>query len=313
MKGLHDQGYTVDVLCQTPQNVVWDNNPYVNKLIVVDREQIPNDRLTEFWAHWGSKYDKMVNLSECVEGSLLAMPGRSVHFWSPKARETIMNHCYQTIMHEIAGVPDISQCKFFPSIKEKAEAFKKTARNRINVMYCVNGSSVHKMWAGCDQLFARIFTTFPDVHIWTVGGMEGKIIEAGWENEPRVHKCCGDLSIRDTATLAQYCDMAIGPETGFMNVVSNEDIPKVLLLSHSTMQNYINWTNTHYIRSAKTVCPGRGNNEAEACHQLHYGWTHCKVDAKGEQAQCQADIDIEDVWRAAGSELSVINMKKETK
>lgn len=295
VKGLHDQGYDVDVLAQAPQHVVYENNPYVRNLIVVERDQIANQELTQFWSYLGSKYDKWVNLCESVEGTLLAMPGRTPHFWNPKTRELYMNHSYCGLMHSLAGVPDKLQMKFFPTPSELSAA-RSRLRGKLNVFCPLAGSSVHKVWPGIDQLFARILLEYPEAHIYTAGDDKSKIIEAPWANEKRIHRYSGDLSIRDTITLGMLCDIAIGPETGFMNAVACEDMPKLLILSHSTAKNYADWPNTTYIRSADTSCPGRGNNEAEACHQLHYGWDHCKN--AGGVAQCQADISIDYVWFA---------------
>jgi hypothetical protein len=75
-----------------------------------------------------------------------------------------------------------------------------------------------------------------------------------------------------------------------------------VFLSHSTHENLTrDWVNTTSIASKATSCPGRGDNEAPACHQMHYGWEHCKQfrsegDAQDGTAQCQADIDGAAAW-----------------
>jgi hypothetical protein len=75
-----------------------------------------------------------------------------------------------------------------------------------------------------------------------------------------------------------------------------------VFLSHSTHENLTrDWVNTFAIASAETSCPGRGNNEAPACHQMHYTWEHCKQfrqegHPQDGTAQCQADIDGEGAW-----------------
>ena len=84
---------------------------------------------------------------------------------------------------------------------------------------------------------------------------------------------------------------------------------KVVLLSHSTAENLCrDWVNTHALASADTRCPGRGENEAPACHQMHYNWDGCKQAGypKGHPeegqpmgvAQCQVDLDFESVYKA---------------
>ena len=97
-------------------------------------------------------------------------------------------------------------------------------------------------------------------------------------------------------------DMIMGPETGVINAAGGEIMPKVVFLSHSTHENLTrDWVNVRAITSAKTSCPGRGENEAPACHQMHYSWEFCKqvtdeTSPHAGTAQCQADIDGDAAW-----------------
>jgi hypothetical protein len=52
------------------------------------------------------------------------------------------------------------------------------------------------------------------------------------------------------------------------------------------------------VYSKNTKCKGRGDNEAPACHVLHYTWDSCTrvMDGPGTgTAQCQTDIPAEEV------------------
>jgi hypothetical protein len=83
-----------------------------------------------------------------------------------------------------------------------------------------------------------------------------------------------------------------------MNACSHLPVPKVVFLSHSSDENLTrDWDNCISLSSHHTVCPGRGNNEAPACHQMHYSWEFCKRTADGV-SQCMADIPIEQAWHA---------------
>jgi ADP-heptose:LPS heptosyltransferase len=108
---------------------------------------------------------------------------------------------------------------------------------------------------------------------------------------------CGKWTIRQSLAFMDTVDMAIGPETGVINTASMLPYPKVVLLSHSTHENLTrDWVNVHPVQSENTVCPGRGNNEAPACHQMHYSFQYCKPTAD-KVAQCQADISADQVYR----------------
>jgi ADP-heptose:LPS heptosyltransferase len=173
------------------------------------------------------------------------------------------------------------------------------------VMWSLAGSSVHKTWAGLDNILASIMVTYEDAHVVLVGGPECVILESGWENEPRIHKTSGKWNIRQSLAFLRECDLVIGSETGVLNAASCMDIPKLTLLSHSTHENLTrDWKNVIPIASENTKCKGRGDNEAPACHQLHYGWAHCDQDKTTGTAQCQADISVERVWREVNQVLS---------
>jgi hypothetical protein len=89
------------------------------------------------------------------------------------------------------------------------------------------------------------------------------------------------------------------------------DVSKVCLLSHSSYKNLTrDWKNTIAIASENTSCPGRGENEAPACHQLHFGWAHCKKDEETGTAQCQADISTEEVWKHVDWCLQALSEQK---
>lgn len=305
--GLKRQGYHITLMTSPPGHEVVLHDPNIDEIQLQDKDQVPNHLLGEYWDYHKVKYDKWVQLSESVEGSFLALPGRPLHYWPPALRHSLLNRNYLEIAHEIAGVPHHPRIQFFPTDAEKTWARKE--RNKMGpfvIGWCVNGSSVHKTWGGIDNVIAAFLLEFPDTEFVLLGGEAGKILEQGWDNENRVHRRCGRWSIRESLTFVQHLDLLVGPETGLLNSAANLPFPKVVFLSHSTDENLTrDWVNTHILESKHTVCPGRGNNEAPACHQLHYGWKHCKRTEHGI-AQCQEDISIDwahrVIWHAAVSE-----------
>lgn len=296
--GLKKQGYHITLYTSPPGDAVVRHDPNIDAFYLQDKDQVPNHMLGEYWAYHRKKYDKWVQLSESVEGSLLALPGRALHEWPPALRHQMLNRNYLEVQHEIAGVPHDPQMRFFPTEEEGRWAKKERAKlGDFVIVWALAGSSVHKTWGGLDRVIAALMIDFPNVHIVTVGGEASRILEQGWENEKRVHRRSGVWKIRESLAFMEVADMAIGPETGVMNAAAMLPYPKVIFLSHSTDENLTrDWVNTHALASEHTVCPGRGNNEAPACHQLHYSWQHCKA-TPDKIAQCQADIPGEHVYK----------------
>lgn len=297
--GLKAQGYHVTLYTSPSQDIVVRHDPNIDEFYVQDRDQVPNQCLGEYWDYHRKKYDKWVNLSESVEGSFLAMPGRAYHMFPPALRHSLLNRNYLEIQHEIAQVPHVPRVHFYATLEEKEWASKQ--KNKIGgfvIVWQLAGSSVHKWFDGLDASVASIMLDFPQAHVVLTGDEKAQLLERGWEKEPRVHRRAGQWSIRETLAFCDIADLVIGPETGVMSSVSQRPMPKVVFLSHSTDENLTrDWINTHAIASENTTCPGRGKNEAPACHQLHYGWSeHCPKTARGV-SQCMADLDGEAVYR----------------
>jgi len=299
--GLKKQGYHVTVYCSPPGMDVILHDPNIDDFYIQDKDQVPNPYLQEFWDHESKKYDKWVNLCESVEGTFLSIPGRTAHYFPPKARHELMDFNYIEFAHTIAGLPHDPQMYFYATQSEIEWAKKERSKmGEYVIMWALAGSSVHKTWAGLDQTIASIMIEFPNVDVVLVGSTEAKILEQGWEKEKRVHLRSGVWNIRETLAFQKTCDMVVGPETGVLNAASQLSIPKVVFLSHSTEKNLTrDWTNTYSLISKNTTCPGRGNNEAPACHQLHYNWNFCKQVKEGwgnGTSQCQTDISGVEAW-----------------
>lgn len=312
LAGLKQGGYHVTLMCSLPAASVVEHDPHVDTFMYLGKDQVPNPDLAHFWNWQAKKYDKFVNLSESVEGTWLALPGRASHSWPPALRDKLMSANYLEFQHDLAGVPNKQQVKFYATTGEKKWAKEQRAMMGAGsvVMWSLAGSAVHKTWAGMDNIIAGIMLHFPNSHVVLVGGPECEILEAGWENEPRVHKTSGKWSIRQSLAFLSECDMVIGSETGILNAACNMDLKKVCFLSHSSWQNLTkDWKNTTAIWSENTKCKGRGDNEAAACHMLHYGWDHCTQDEKSGVAQCQADITVEEVWAVVETSLREITEK----
>jgi ADP-heptose:LPS heptosyltransferase/predicted SAM-dependent methyltransferase len=328
LAGLKQQGYHVTLMTAPPGNEVVAHDPNIDELYLQDKDQVPNQELGPYWDYHKKRFDKWVNLSESVEGTLLVLYPRMPHLISPAARHMVCNSNYLEFQHAIAGVPHKPQVAFYPTAEEtkwaKAER-RAFGRDTFLVVYALNGSSVHKRWPWMDSVITALLMDFPDLHVVLVGGVDGQILEQGWfgwdkdpakhddakkvQTNPRVHCRSGRWEIRQTLAFLEQADMVFGPETGILNAAAQLPIPKVLLLSHSSVENLArDWVNCHAIASGDTECPGRGKNEAPACHQMHYDFTFCRQATFPKEhpteagkpmgvAQCMYDLDFESAYR----------------
>lgn len=298
--GLKKAGYHVTVFSSPPGSDVLHADPHIDRLVLFDKDQVPNADLLSFWNWHRKKYDKWVNLSETVEGTMLAMKNRTPFYITPAARHQLMNHNYVEFQHKVADIPYELNSHFYPTEDERKWAVKERAKLGTPgpvVVWSLAGSSVHKTWAGLDNILASIMVEFPTARVVLTGGPECSMLECGWEKEPRILKRSGKWTMRETLSFCLQADLIIGPETGVLNAMCCEPMAKVVFLSHSTHENLTrDWHNTVPLASASTHCAGRGANAAPACHMLHFGWTDCTRDEETGTAQCQKDIPIDEVW-----------------
>jgi ADP-heptose:LPS heptosyltransferase/predicted SAM-dependent methyltransferase len=321
---LKREGFHVTVMTTPKGQDILAHDPHIDEWFIQDADQVPNHELADFWRVQATKFDRFINLSESIEGTLLALPGRANHSWPVNLRRRELNRNYLEWTAQIAEVPYSSEARFYASIEEAAQArrylahvearmaklpkpAKPNAAQRImgtkpasfetgprpvfHVMWALAGSSVHKFTPWQDHIIAKMLLTLPDVAITLTGDAACQILEAGWEEEPRVFRQSGEMSIRQTLALAQASHLVIGPETGVLNAVAFEDNWKVVFLSHSSRENLTkHWTNTVTLEPDAKVAP------CWPCHRLHYGRDYCPEDKETGAAMCQVSITPERAW-----------------
>lgn len=291
LPGLKQQGYQV-CINTTPKGMeILRNDPHIDEFFIQEDDQVPNKELDRYWAYLSGKFDKFIMLSESVEGALLAMPGRRAFRWNKEFRHLIMNVNYLEGTHAIAGVPFNPGPRFYRSSKERK--WSKDYRNKLGkknfvIMWSIAGSSVHKVYPHMNTVMARLLHLHKNVKFILVGDHLSSMVEYHWTKESRVIRKCGKWSIRESLAMAKECDLIIGPETGVMNAVGFEPMPKILMLSHSSSDNIgKHWLNTSQLDPDVGCYP---------CHQLHFGFDTCRRDEETGTAMCAASIDPEDVF-----------------
>jgi ADP-heptose:LPS heptosyltransferase len=296
---LKSQGYHITMYTVPNGHLVLRNDPHVDRFIVQDVDAIPNEFLGEFWAYTAKRYDKFINFSESVERSLLAQPGNTNHGWSYEMRHKYLNHNYLEFMHDIAGVPYEPKVKFYPSKQEHEWALMEYARiGRPAVLWCLGGSAHHKHWPHIDEAIASM--TASGLHVVTVGDELCKIQEQGFESNPMIHCRSWVWTMRQSLAFSQVCDLVIGPETGMLNAVSFENVPKIVTLSHSSADNLTrDWVNCTSLVPENTAC--------YPCHRMHYSFEFCHEGYKDGQvvgALCQVNISVKQMLDAVSNLLN---------
>jgi len=294
-KALHDQGMRVTLNTTTPGLSVVKNDPYISSAILQEKDQIPQTELREYWTHIGRGFNKVVNLSESAERSLLSFAGDRSWSWSKEFRDLLLSVDYLAAQHAVAGISAPPTPRFYATKEERdwAWSYKKRLGPPV-IAWALSGSSVHKAYPYTDAVIASLMLE-TNVKVVFVGDELCQILEGGWANEPRVICQSGKWSVRQSLAFAQVADIIVGPETGILNGVSHEPVPKVFMLSHSSKSNFLSWVNTTMLTPEECEC--------FPCHKLHFGWATCNRDDTTGAAKCAANISPDRVLEAIRTAL----------
>lgn len=293
---LQKQGYHVTYNTTPEAQQVLLHDPHVDEWLLQDKDQVPNAQLGPYWDQFKNKgrYDKIINLCESIEGSLLTLPGRIQHGYSPETRRKMFDDInYLERTHDIAGVSHKFHQKFYMTDEEKEWAMNERPKDAPVIMWAINGSSPHKVYPYVNVVAAWLMQN-TNAHLYLVSDptigvtLQDAImltLQQDGIDTSRIHPIGGKYKIRETLSLCMVADCVVGPETGPLNAVAFEDIPKVIYLSHSSRDNL-----TKHWKNAKVLEPIRSQAPCYPCHRLHFDWSHCHQDQESAAALCAAAI-----------------------
>ena len=298
IRKLHEDGFHVTLNISPYCADVIKCNPYVDNLVLQDREAIPNQELGPYWDTWRKDYDRYINLSESIEGGLLKLEGRQ-DFYTPKTwrveRVGHINYVQRTM--EFGGYGDgtltredlRTELYFSPTEEKTLRKFRKAHDGKFMIVWAANGTSWHKQYPYMGQVIKTLLESRKDIVVVVVGGREAKPLE--FEHE-RLVWTCGSIPLREALGLTKTADLVIGPETAITNAASCYSTPKIIFLSHSSPENLTrDWENCIALLPNVPCYP---------CHQLHYQLDSCPLSAETKLPVCASAVKPDTV-------LDVIN------
>jgi ADP-heptose:LPS heptosyltransferase len=287
LPALKAQGYHVTLYTESAGEQVLRHDPHIDQMFVTDELRTPNPELGAFWAHEQNRYDRWINLVECVEKNAVAVCTDMRFYWPDEERRRIFNRNYLEAVHDLAGVQRKWAQKFYATDAELAWALNERAGAGKVAVIAPSGSTLPKFWPYLNELADGLLAR--GYRCWVLGDLRTQhmpprkgleVIGMGW-------------SVREAFAFAQVADLVVGQDTGITNAVAFEPMRKVVLLTHLTAQNLTrDWKNTVALHGTASCWP---------CHRIHYlqnGWSHCNFDETTQGAKCQAEISAEQVLTA---------------
>lgn len=297
LPGLKRQGYHVTVFC-TPRGIdAVRHDPHIDAFVIQEEDAVPNDKLMDYFVYLRKRYTKVINLCETVEGVVLPMSQRAHFHWPKEARHAICNRNYVELQHKIAEVSyERPETRFYATDEEKRIAIEEKKGSWPVIAWALSGSAFHKIWPHVDAVVDALLSEYPKCKIVLLGGRVEKPLVG--DPKDRLVSKVGEWGIRQAMAFAQVSDVVVGPETGVLNAVAMEPNAKVLILSHSTVENLSrDWVNTKSLFAEDAPC--------YPCHRLQLdGWKYCNRHPEGT-AVCQMLLKPERVLAAIKESLSI--------
>ena len=238
---LAEKGHEVHLACMPHNNEVFQNNPYIAKLIPLPDSKNFNQWAKEFESE-KTKYDEIFRCSGHVEVGLLyrtdsqwgAIPGVM------ERRERAEGVNYQDRILEGLGFEERGLLPEFYFSKEEQEhmelVMEGKAKNKEKlVMWQWDGSSQSKTLVFAPMYIREILKKRQNIqhYVYTPWpNMQGLIPE-----HDKVHNTWGHTSIRNSIQLTALADLVIGPESFLVNASAAFETPKMIFFSHSAPDN----------------------------------------------------------------------------
>jgi ADP-heptose:LPS heptosyltransferase/predicted SAM-dependent methyltransferase len=286
---LKSQGYEVTAYVAANGEEVLRYDPNFAEIVVLPIGILNDEEMIEYWANEAVKFDKWINLIGSVEGRLLPHQSAQEFYLPQGVRHKLMNHNYLDLVHAYAELPEgtKSAAKFYANADEVKWA--KETRDRLKgklVVISPTGSGLFKAWPHTQKLMELLadegiysimvgdLKHLPDLDL-----VERNGIEYG-------HVVGQEFPLRLAMTLCLFADAFVGTESVFANVVANEAMPKVIMLSHSSHENLTrDWSNTAAL-SAPVSC--------HPCHRIHNAAAvMCARDTTSGLSACMASYSAE--------------------
>jgi predicted SAM-dependent methyltransferase/ADP-heptose:LPS heptosyltransferase len=194
--------------------------------------------LEPFWQHLARRYDRVINLTQSVEGQLLPSPEHVYHGYPLDVRQKLLSVSYMERMHDIAGVEhNWDGMRFAATIEEMhwAKGMQNTLSRREapnGMQYrapiigvCLAGSACHKVYPFQHMAIARLMLEV-DCSVILFGGPEDLPHEelvcqtalAMGIDPKRIARSCGkQWTLRKSLAVSVWCDLLLGPETGIQH------------------------------------------------------------------------------------------------
>lgn len=289
---LKEAGYHVTYNTNRVGEEMMRYNPHIDEFLVQAKTDIPNPCLERYWKGLSERFDRVINLSESIEGACLAIKGHNKEYeWSDQQRREkygSINYYDHTMVW--AGFPEArgerGELHFSRQEELAAHLFRKNLRGRFVVLWVLAGSSLHKTYPWYAVAMDAFAKKYPKTLFITVGGYAQRLLELANEGQNYLPKA-SVWGIRQTMIMTKYADLVIGGQTGVMAMAGCFDTPKICFLTHSGRENLCRYWKGDYSIQSKAPC--------SPCHKKIDSRDECPQNEQFRVNVCAAEFEPEDI------------------
>lgn len=294
-------GYMTEVITAEPNHVLFHHNPYIDKLSVInpDRDLPQNDM--NGWQAWHAararEYDVYIHASHSCEGRHAIFKHMTAFWWEPEVRRKICAGSYLETVHDIGNLPYEFGPLYYASDEERANAVRvKKAIGEKFLLWVLSGTRPDKVYPFATYAIPRIIKEV-NIPVLVMGGPHEKEVAMASIIREAVLRTNGSRDglhiadpapIRTSFALALQADIVVTPDTGTAWAVAMEKMPKIVMVSHTSVENITkHWVNTITLHADPDRVP------CWPCHRLHDDPSTCVENREKTGAACISDISVE--------------------
>ena len=163
---LKSQGWHITVNGGARVLEVLRRNPHVDVFLEHDESIKPGEELTKYMDGLNKGYDKSIDLSESIEGSLARVPWRDDFHKSKEERhkECDVNFYDRTL--ELCGCEEKGWNGelYFSKMEERlARQMRKKYRGKFLILWALSGSSPHKSYPFSEYIMSILLDRHKDI------------------------------------------------------------------------------------------------------------------------------------------------------
>ena len=285
LRKLKEEGHHVTVYATENGSLMMRHNPNVDK-IVIHKGSTDNEHIDALEEELKKNYDRVINLSGSVEGSLLVIQGSPE---AEKSKEELHKRCDVNYTWNITGLAGYEyngeSCEMFFSPAEESEIrrLRRKYHDKFVILWSLSGSAFHKSYPYAEMVAEKFLSVHKDAVIMTVGDLFCDFAAFQFRKKDQYRDYSGIWPIRKSLLMTKYADLVIGPETGVLNAAGCYDTPKIIFMSHSSEENLTKYWKNVYPLKAFTV-------DCQPCHKLIYTLDGCPVEPGINSPLCMARI-----------------------